>query len=141
MMDSVAGFVIYVNATPILWGSMRQPQGGDSTCSVEFVAASICCKQLVHVENMFRFLGFLCAKPYPVYTDSQASLSIATNPNRVGKIRHISIRYHLVRKLALSGDIMLIFCVTEDMIADLLTKILTGAAYEHLANRFYFVGV
>ncbi len=90
---------------------------------------------------MFRFLGFLCPKPYPVYTDSQAGQSIASNRNRVGKIRHIAIRYHLVRKLALSGDIMLIFCVTEDMIADLLTKIMTGAAYEHLPTRFYFVGV
>ena len=103
----------------------------DSTCSAEFVAASVCCKQLVHVENMFRF-------PYPVYTDSQASLSIASNRQRMGKIRHIQIRYHLVRCMVINGDVILHFCVTEDMIADLFTKILSGGPYDRLSARFYF---
>jgi hypothetical protein len=124
--DSIAGFVIFVNGTPVIWGSMRLPDGADSTCSVEFVAASVCCKQLIHVENMFCFHGFVCPQPYPVYTDSQASQSITMNDKKMGKIRHIAIRYHLVRKLALNRKINLIFCVTEEMIADLLTKILAG---------------
>jgi hypothetical protein len=135
---SISGFTIFVNCTPVMWGSIPQTSNVDSTCSAEFVAASICCKQLVHVENMFRFLGFLCPKPYPVYTDSQASLSIASNRQRMGKIRHIQIRYHLVRGMVLSGDVLLYFCVTEDMIADLFTKILVGASYDRLSIRFYF---
>ena len=139
--DSIAGYVLYVNCTPVMWGSMKQSNGGDSTCSVEFVAASICCKQLIHLENMFRFFGFLCKKPYPVYTDSQAAFTIAMNDKRMGKIRHISIRYHLVRCMVMKGDVIMIFCVTEDMVADLLTKILTGSAYDRLSARFYFLGV
>ena len=101
---------------------MEQTVGVDSTCSAEFVAASICCKQLIQVENMFRFLGFLCPKPYRLYTDSQASLSIASNPHRMGQIRHISIRYHLFRSLVCLNDVFPVYCVTEDMIADLFTK-------------------
>jgi hypothetical protein len=89
---------------------------------------------------MFRFFGFLCPKPYPVYTDSQASLSIASNRQRMGKIRHIQIRCHLVRGMVLNGDVILHFCVTEDMIADLLTKIMSGASYDRLSLRFYFCG-
>jgi hypothetical protein len=139
--DSISGLVIYVNGTPVISGSMKQTTGADSTCSAEFVAASVCSKQLLHVENMFRFLGFLCPKPYKLYTDSQASLAIASNPFRMGQIRHIAIRYHLVRSMVLNGDILLQFCVTEDMVADLLTKILTGAAYDRLSLRFYFLGV
>ena len=141
MKDSIGGYILYVNCTPVMWGSMKQSTGGDSTCSVEFVAASICCKQLVHLENMFRFFGFLCKKPYPLYTDSQAALSIAANANKMGKIRHIAIRYHLVRLMALNGDVILLYCITEDMVADLLTKILGGATYEHLATKFYFLSI
>ncbi len=114
--------------------------GADSTCSAEFVAASVCCEQLQHVENMFRFLGFQCPKPYKLYTDSQASLAIASNPFRMGQIRHVAIRYHLVRRMVLNGDVVMIFCITEDMIADLLTKILSGSTYDHLSLRFYFLG-
>jgi hypothetical protein len=138
--DSISGFVIYVNGTPVMWGSMRQTTVADSTCAAEFVAASVCCKQLLHLENIFHFLGFMCPKPYKVYTDSQASQTIAMNDQRMGKIRHIAIRYHLVRGLAGKGDIILIFCVTEDMVADLLTKALSGSPFVHLATRFYFCG-
>jgi hypothetical protein len=135
---SISGLTIFVNCTPIMWASLQQTTNVDSTCSAEFVAASVCCKQLMHVENMFRFLGFLCRKPYPVYTDSQASLSIASNRQRMGKIRHIQIRYHLVRCMVINGDVTLYFCVTEDMIADLFTKILSGGPYDRLSARFYF---
>jgi hypothetical protein len=137
---SITGFVIYVNGTPVLWGSSQQTSIADSSCAAEFVGASVCAKQMTHVENMCQFLGFTCPKPYPVYTDSQASLAIASNSLKLGKVRHIAIRYHLVRAMVASGDIQLIFCYTEDMIADLLTKILTGASYDHLALRFYFLG-
>jgi hypothetical protein len=137
---SVTGFVIYVNGTPVLWGSSQQTSIADSSCAAEFVGASVCAKQMIHVENMCQFLGFTCPKPYPVYTDSQASLANASNSIKLGKVRHIAIRYHLVRAMVASGDIKLIFCFTEDMIADLLTKILSGASYDHLALRFYFLG-
>jgi hypothetical protein len=44
--QSVSGFVIYLNGVPILWGSLKQTIVVDSSCSAEFVAASIGCKQL-----------------------------------------------------------------------------------------------
>ncbi len=56
----ISSYTILVNCTPLMRGSMQQTTPPDSTCSAEFVAASVCCKQLSHVENMFRFLGFLC---------------------------------------------------------------------------------
>jgi hypothetical protein len=108
--ESVSGYVIFVNGTAIMWGSQRQTTIVDSTCLAEFVAASICCKQLMTVENMFRFLGVLCPKPYPLYTDSQAnqSIAMAMNAVKMGQIRHIAIRYHLFRCVALNGDVTLI---------------------------------
>jgi hypothetical protein len=138
--DSYSGFVIYLNGTPILWGSLRQTSPPDSTCAAEFVAASVCCKYMVQIENAIRFLGFRCPTPYRLYTDSQASLSIASNAHRMGKIRHIQIRYHLVRAMVTAVNVDFVFCVTEDMIADLLTKMLSGAAFVRLSARFYFLG-
>ncbi len=139
--DSISGFVIFVNGTPVMWGSMRQTSVADSTCAAEFVATSVCCKQLVHVENMFHFLGVACPKPYTVYTDSQASQHISMNSQKLGKVRHIAIRYHLVRGMSSAGDIVLIYFVTEDMVADVFTKIMSGAAFDRLASRFYFHGL
>jgi hypothetical protein len=101
------------------------------------VAASVACKQLIHAENMVGFLGFTCPKPYRMYTDSMACLHIASNPAKLGNVRHLQIRYHLVRCYVSLGDIEMCYCVTEDMIADLLTKIVSGAQDERLSLRFY----
>ncbi len=86
---------------------------------------------------MIGFLGFACPKPYVMYTDSTACLSIASNAMRLGNVRHLAIRYHLVRCYVSIGEIVMRYCITEDMVADLLTKIITGSQDARLAVRFY----
>ena len=135
--QSISGFVILINGTPILWGSLKQTIVVDSTCSAEYVAASICCKQIMQAENMVQFLDFTCPKPYKMYTDSEACMKIANNGSKLGMVRHLEIRYHLVRCIVLSGDIVLSYCITEEMLADLFTKIVTSAQDKRLAIRFY----
>jgi hypothetical protein len=135
--QSITAFVIYLNGVPLLWGSLKQTVVVDSSCSAEFVAASVTCKQLVHAENMLGFLGFSSQKPYPLYTDSKACFHIASNPSRLGNVRHLQIRYHMVRCYVSLGDVMMCFCITEEMVADLLTKIVVGAQDHRLSFRFY----
>jgi hypothetical protein len=64
-------------------------------------------------------------------------MHIANAASKLGKVRHVEIRYHLVRCLVISGDIRLIYCITEDMIADIFTKIVAGAQDKRLSIRFY----
>jgi hypothetical protein len=135
--QSVSGYVVYLNGVPILWGSLKQTIVVDSSCSAEFVAASIVCKQLLHAENMITFLGFSCPKPYRLYTDSLACYHIATNPSKLGNVRHLQIRYHLVRCHVCLGDVDMVFCVTEEMVADLFTKLVIAAQDTRLTVRFY----
>jgi hypothetical protein len=135
--QSVSGFVIYLNGVPILWGSLKQTIVVDSSCSAEFVAASIACKQLLHAENMVSFFGVTCPRPYRFYTDSQACLHIASNSARLGNVRHLQIRYHLVRCCVSLGDMEMVFCVTEEMVADLFTKLVMAAQDTRLTLRFY----
>jgi hypothetical protein len=135
--QSITGFIVMINGVPILWGSLKQTVVVDSTCSAEYVAASVCCKQIMQAENMVQFLDFTCPRPYRMYTDSQACLKIATNASKLGMVRHLEIRYHLVRCIVLSGNIVLEYCITEDMLADLFTKIVTSAQDRRLTTRFY----
>jgi hypothetical protein len=136
-MQSVSGFIIYLNGTPLLWGSLKQTIVVDSSCSAEYVAASVSCKQAIHAENMIGFLGFSCSKPYVMYTDSTACLAIATNALKLGNVRHLAIRYNLIRCYILIGDIHMLYCITEEMVADLMTKIVAAHQDARLTVRFY----
>ncbi len=53
--QSITSFVILINGVPILWGSLKQTIVVDSTCSAEYVAASVCYKQIMQAENMVQF--------------------------------------------------------------------------------------
>jgi hypothetical protein len=66
-----------------------------------------------------------------------ACLHIATNPSKLGNVRHLQIRYHLVRCYVTIGEVIMFYCVTEEMIADLLTKLVVGAQDHRLSLRFY----
>jgi hypothetical protein len=135
--QSVSGWVVYLNGSPILFGSLKQSVVVDSSCSAEYVAASICVKQLKGLEQMLQFLEVLCHKPYTVYTDSTACKFIADRPGKLGKVRHLSIRTHLVRCYISLGDIELVWCTTETMVADVMTKIVSTAQERNLHLRFY----
>jgi len=137
LKQSVSGWVVYLNGTPILFGSLRQTVVVDSSCSAEYVAASICVKQIMELENMLEFLEVHCEKPYRMYTDSMACQHIACNKSRLGKVRHLAIRTHLIRCHISLGDIELVWCTTESMVADVMTKIVSGAQDKRLAARFY----
>jgi len=136
-MQSISGWIVYLNGTPVLWGSMRQTVVVDSSCSAEYVAASICVKQVKELEHRLLFLEICCPKPYTVYTDSQAAKAIADNSNTLGNVRHLCIRTHLTRCYISLGDIALHFCVTGAMVAGLFTKIVTAAQEKGLLHRFY----
>jgi hypothetical protein len=137
LKQSVSGYIVFLNGTPLLWGSLKQTIVVDSSCAAEYVAGSVACKQTIHAENLIGFLGFSCIKPYTLYTDSTACLSIASNADRLGNVRHLAIRYNLIRCYVTIGEIKMVYCVTEEMIADLLTKIVSGAQDQRLATRFY----
>jgi hypothetical protein len=117
--QSISGWDVMINSVPMLWGSLKQTIVVNSTCSAEYVAGSVCCKQIMQAENMVQFLDFTCPKPYRMYTDSQACLKIATTASKMGMVRYLEIRYHLIRCIVLSGDIELVYCITEEMLADL----------------------
>jgi hypothetical protein len=82
--NSISGFVIFVNCTPLMWGSMKQTTTADSTCSAEFVAASICCKQLMHVENTFRFFWLCLPEAVPTLHGFSSELGYRNQPNAHG---------------------------------------------------------
>ena len=136
-MQSISGWVIYCNGVPILWGSLRQAVVVESSCSAEYVAASVCVKQVMTLANCLLFLGIRCERPYPVYTDSQAAMSIAANVHSMGNVRHLNIRTHTTRCYISLGDICLKFVVTEAQVADLFTKIVDAAQEAGLLDRFY----
>ena len=71
-------------------------------------------------------------KPVIVYKDNQSAICVTKNPQFHGRSKHVDIKYHFVRDEARKGTIVIQYCRTEDMVADIMTKGLTAERFEKL---------
>ena len=67
-----------------------------------------------------------------IYEDNQSAIAIAKNPQFHGRVKHINIKYHFIRERVNNKEIVLKYCRTDDMIADILTKGLGKIKFQKL---------
>ena len=64
--------------------------------------------------------------------DNKAAICITRNTVMHTTTKHIDIRYHYVREVPAEGTIVLQYCQSKIMIADILTKPLPKARFDLL---------
>ena len=59
-----------------------------------------------------------------IFEDNQGTIAVACqDPGTVSsKTKHIAVRYFFIREHVECGDVEVIYCCTEEMIADIFTK-------------------
>ena len=65
----------------------------------------------------------------PIYCDNQSSIAMTGNPVQHSLTKHISIRYHFIRKHVMEGTIELHFVPTDQKLADIFNKPLAEAVF------------
>ena len=71
--------------------------------------------------------------------DNQGAISIAKNPVAHSRTKHINIHYHYIREAMLEGIVIIHYCPTEQMIADVLTKPLPRERFKLLREAMGMV--
>ena len=72
--------------------------------------------------------------PTTIYEDNQGAIELAKNAKFHNRTKHIDICHHFVRERVVSNEIRVIYCPTEDMIADIMTKGLAKLTFEKLRD-------
>ena len=63
--------------------------------------------------------SYECTK---IYEDNQGAIALSKNPGKKQRCKHIDIKYHFLREVVASRKINIVYCETEHMVADILTK-------------------
>ena len=71
-----------------------------------------------------------------LYQDNKSAMLLETNGLALSskRTKHINIRYNYVADRVAKGDLRVVWCPTEKMIADFLTKPLQGKAFVEFRN-------
>jgi hypothetical protein len=130
---SVTGFVFLLNG-PISWQSKKQPTVALSSTEAEYMALSQATKEAMWLRSLLGELGYAQGHPTRLLGDNQGSLALSSNPVQHSRSKHIDIRHHFIREAIEDEKIMLEYCNTRDMIADILTKPLTRQQFSKLRS-------
>ncbi len=132
---STSGYVFLMSSGAIAWSSKKQPIVTLSTTEAEFVAAAGCASQAIWMRRILKDLGHTQEDCTTIKCDNSSTIKLSKNPVLHGRSKHIDVRFHFLRELAGKGEVELVYCRSEDQVADIMTKPLKLEAFQKLRKE------
>lgn len=129
---STSGFIFMFGTGAVSWSSKKQQIVTLSTTEAEFIAATACACQAIWIRRILEELQVQQIGATTVFCDNNSAIKLSKNPVLHGRSKHIDVRYYFLRDLSNDGMINLVYCRSEDQVADIQTKPLKLAAFMKL---------
>lgn len=131
---STTGYVIKFAGAAISWKSSKQACTALSTVEAEYIAAATAAKEVIWLRRLFNEMQSHTInkldRPTTMKIDNNGALNLAKNHQISQRTKHIDIKYHFIRQCVSNEEILLEYCPTEKMTADILTKALPTIKFE-----------
>jgi hypothetical protein len=140
------GYIFMYAGCPILWTSRVQSEVALSTTESEYIAISCATREvlpLIELMNELEEKGVIEKSVKPVmrckvFEDNSGAVELATSvksPKMRPRTKHINTKYHHFRQQVQEGRIVIKAIGTEDMLADILTKVVNEETLLRLRPR------
>ena len=131
---STSGYVFQFGNGTISWSSRKQPTVAKFSTEAEYVALSSATQEAIWLRRLTKDFGKQTDAPTTIYEDNQEATELAKNAKYHSRTEYIDICHHFVRERVVSNEIRVIYCRTEDMVADIMTKGLPKPTFEKLRD-------
>jgi hypothetical protein len=121
---AISGYAFLIDGSAVSWSSQKQELITLSTAESEYIAATHAAREALWLHRLLFELFPSLEAPIPLFCDNQAALRLIEDDNYQARTKHIDKRYHFIREVTQNGVLQLIYCPTDDMVADILTKAL-----------------
>jgi hypothetical protein len=136
---STTAFLFTLNGGAISWGSRLQPTVAASTTEAEYMAAAAAAREALWIKKLVKDLGCGALGPIQVSCDNQAALSLLKDPISHARTKHIDIMHHFARERVMRGELVFVYCASDENISDALTKPLSEARFVHCRTHMGMV--
>ena len=113
------------------WSAVKQKSIVLSFTEAEYYAMSHTFKEALWLRTFLGLLHLLVPRPFPILSDNQAACSLSNSSAISARSKHIDIRHHFLRDHVQAGSFTTTWIPTEDMPADIFTKILPSVVFSH----------
>ncbi|CAJ2662759.1 unnamed protein product [Trifolium pratense] len=133
---STTGYVFTLAGEPICWKSSVQSIVAMSTTEAEYMAVAEAAKEALWLTGLVKELG-VEQGGVQLHCDSQSVIYLAKNQVYHARTKHIDVRFHKIRELLTTGQILLEKVHTSENAADMLTKPVTSDKFKHCLDLLH----
>ena len=130
---SLSAYIFTLCGSAISWYSSLQAIAVLSTTEAEYIAATEGMKEAIWLRGLVSELG-LQQDVLVIFCDSQSVVHLTRNSKYHSRTKHIEIKHHFIRDIVDTGDIIVEKIHTTENPADMLTKPLPSAKFDHCLN-------
>ena len=130
---AISGYAFLIDGGAVSWSSKKQEIVSLSTTESEYVAATHATKEALWLRSLIAEVFSPVDGAITLFSDNQSAIALAKDHQYHARTKHIDIRFHFIRWVIDDGKLRLIFCPTNDMVANSLTKALPSPKVKHFA--------
>ena len=120
---STSGYVFKLSGGAITWSSKKQATVALSSTEAEYMGLCQATKEATWIKRLLIKLEHHQANDsVNIYCDNQGVIALAKNAVHHTRTKHIDVQYHFIREKVQKNEIKILYCGTEDMVADIFTK-------------------
>ena len=138
---AISGYAFLLHGGAVSWTTKRQEIISLSTTESEYVAATYAAKEALWLRSLLSQLFDITLKPTTLFSDNQSAIALTKDHQYYACTKHIDIRFHFIRWIVENGSLRLVYCPTDEMVADTLTKALPSPKVKYFANELGLVSI
>ncbi|KAM2687700.1 hypothetical protein EV2_010439 [Malus domestica] len=133
-MKSTSGYAFSFGSGAFSWASVKQHSVALSTAEAEYVSAAEATSQAIWLRFVLKDFGEEQAAATSLFCDNTSAIAMSKNPVFHQRTKHIGRKFHFIRDAIQEGTIDLIYCKSEEQIADIFTKALPKDRFNNLRS-------
>lgn len=120
-LKSTSGYCFLLGSGIFSWQSKKQETVAQSAVEAEYDSAAVGTAQVIWLRRILTDFGYEHGRTL-IYCDNKSAIDIAENLVNNNRTRHIALKHHFIRDAVKDDEIKLLFCPSEDQVADIFTK-------------------
>ncbi|KAL6328763.1 hypothetical protein AAG906_003780 [Vitis piasezkii] len=132
---STSGYLFFIGSSFFTWSLKKQETITQSTTEVEYIVVASVVNQALWLRKILKDLGQEQVEATNIMCDNISAVSISKNLVFHGRTKHIKIKYHFIREVQQSNEVLLVHCSSKNQLADIFTKPLPMERFEALKQK------
>ena len=132
---STSGYVFKVYGNTVSWRSKKQNTVAKSTTEAEYVALSHATQEAIWLRRLLKDIREILDNASTIFEDNCGAIELSKNPRFHERTKHIDVSYHFVREQVKLNNIIVKYCPTQEMLADVMTKGLAKDTFQKFRDK------